>query len=96
MPILSLGGIGVISVLSNVLPKKTSKMVHDFLDGNIEAAIKSQIDFIPLISALFTDVNPIPVKAALNILGYNFGTPRLPLTEATEDTKKLLKKELIR
>ena len=94
LPILSLGGIGVISVLSNVAPKRTTKMVHDFLDGRIEEARKAQIEFIPLISALFAEVNPIPVKMALNIMGYDFGIPRLPLTECTDKTKVLLTNEM--
>lgn len=94
LPILSIGGIGVISVLSNLTPKMTSQMVHSFLKGNIEEARKIQLESIPLIKALFKEVNPIPVKAALNIAGFNFGTPRLPLTECTENTKELLKKEM--
>lgn len=69
-------------------------MVHEFLDGNIEDAQKIQIDSIPLVSALFSEVNPIPVKSALNILGYNFGIPRLPLTEATSRTKSILENEM--
>jgi 4-hydroxy-tetrahydrodipicolinate synthase len=69
-------------------------MVHDFLDGNIESARKFQLDSLHLISALFSEVNPIPVKSAINLLGYNFGTPRLPLTEATDKTKELLKTEM--
>lgn len=94
LPVLSLGGCGVISVLSNVAPKKTSKMVHDFLSGNIESARKIQLDAIPLINALFSEVNPIPVKEALNIMGYNFGTPRLPLTKLTEKNREILKNEM--
>ena len=94
LPILSLGGIGVISVLSNIAPKKTSKMVHDFLDGDFEEARQYQLAVIPLISALFSEVNPIPVKAALNIMGYNFGIPRLPLTEMTEKGKENLKNQM--
>ena len=69
-------------------------MVHDFLEGRIEDARKVQIEAIPLISALFAEVNPIPVKAALNIMGYNYGTPRLPLTECTDKTKEVLKEEM--
>lgn len=65
-----------------------------FLIGNIENARNLQLKFLPLISALFCEVNPIPVKAALNILGYNFGTPRLPLTEMTEKNKKILIQEM--
>lgn len=94
VPMLSLGACGVISVLSNIAPKVTSKMVHDFLNGNIEEARKVQLDAIPLIDALFCEVNPIPVKEALNIMGYNFGTPRLPLTKLTEKNREKLKNEM--
>lgn len=90
LPTLSVGGKGVISVISNIAPKKFSNMVHDFLNGNIENAIKVQLESIELIKALFMEVNPIPVKAALNMMGYNFGTPRLPLIEMSEENKKVL------
>ena len=94
LPILSLGGKGVISVLSNVKPKFTHDMCYNFFNGNIEEATKMQIEAVPLINMLFSEVNPIPVKAALNMSGYNFGTPRLPLTEMTESGKEKLKKLL--
>lgn len=94
LPILSLGGLGVISVLSNIAPKKTSKMVHDFLNGNIEEARKVQLNSLPLIKALFSEVNPIPVKEALNIMGYNYGIPRLPLTPLTEKNREILINEM--
>ncbi len=96
LPILSLGGIGVISVLSNVMPKYTHDMVENFLNCNIELATKMQLDAIPLINALFSEVNPIPVKAALNLLGYNYGIPRLPLTKMTEKKEEILKNELFK
>ena len=92
VPIMSLGGAGVISVLSNPMPKETSRMCHDFLEGNIEAARKAQLDLIPLINALFCEVNPIPVKAAMAAMGYCDDYLRLPLTEMEEGNKaKLLK-----
>ncbi len=92
VPILSLGGIGVISVLSNIEPKFTHKMVYDFLDGNLESAKKSQLQSLDLINTLFCEVNPIPIKEALNIKGYNFGTPRLPLVKlSTKNQDKLIK-----
>ena len=94
LPVLSLGGLGVISVLSNVKPEYTHNMVQNFFDGNIEMATKMQLDALPLIKALFSEVNPIPVKAALNMQGYNFGIPRLPLTPLTEGKMEVLKKEL--
>lgn len=79
IPICSLGGLGVISVLSNLKPKYTHDMVWDFLNGDIENARKKQLDCIPLINELFSQVNPIPIKAKLNEFGFNFGIPRLPL-----------------
>ena len=91
LPILSLGGLGVISVLSNVKPKYTHEMIQNFFDGNIIEATKMQLDAIPLINALFAEVNPIPVKAALNIIGYDFGEPRLPLIPASDGVKEKLK-----
>lgn len=94
LPILSLGGMGVISVLSNVKPKYTHDMCYNFFNGNIEEATKMQIEAVPLINMLFSEVNPIPVKAALNMSGYNFGTPRLPLTEMTQNGKEKLKQLL--
>lgn len=96
LPILSLGGIGVISVLSNVMPKYTHNMVQSFLEGDVRTATQMQLKAIPLINALFSEVNPIPVKAALNILGYQFGIPRLPLTPMSEGKEKVLKDELLK
>lgn len=96
LPVLSLGGIGVISVLSNVMPEYTHNMVQNFLDGNVNTATQMQLNAIPLINALFSEVNPIPVKAALNILGYQFGIPRLPLTPMSEEKEKILKDELLK
>lgn len=94
LPILSLGGIGVISVLSNLFPKETHNIVFDFLDGTINKAIDGQIKAIPLIKALFSEVNPIPVKAGLNMVGYNVGIPRLPLIEMSEKGKEKLQKAI--
>lgn len=94
VPILSLGGKGVISVLSNIEPKYTHDMCYKFFEGNVQEAAKMQIDAIPLVKALFSEVNPIPVKAALNMMGYSFGTPRLPLIEMSEKAKENLKIEI--
>ena len=94
VPILSVGGKGVISVLSNIEPKYTHDMCYKFFDGDVKTVAKMQVDAIPLVKALFSEVNPIPVKAALNIIGYNFGTPRLPLIEMSEKAKENLKKEI--
>ena len=84
VPMLSLGAKGVISVVANVLPNETSKMIHDYLNGDIESARKTQIMFIPLVKAMFCEVNPIPVKEAMNILGWNAGNCRLPLCEMSK------------
>ena len=95
LPILSLGGLGVISVLSNVIPKDVHNMVENFLNGNIKEATKLQLDTLKLTSALFSEVNPIPVKAACNMMGFNSGIPRLPLIEMSESGKENLKNEMI-
>ena len=84
------------SVLSNVKPKFVHEMVSNYLDGNIEKARDMQLESIPLIKALFCETNPIPVKAALNMIGYDFGIPRLPLTEMTEKNKEILKDLLLK
>ena len=90
LPVLSLGGLGVISVLSNVKPKYTHNMIQNFFDGNIEKAIQMQLKALPLIDSLFSEVNPIPVKSALNHIGFNFGIPRLPLTPLSKDKETIL------
>ena len=92
IPILSLGGAGVISVLSNPMPKETSRMCHDFFEGKIEEARKAQLDLIPLINALFSEVNPIPAKAAMAAMGFCEDYLRLPLTEMEEGHKAVLLK----
>lgn len=96
IPVLSLGGIGVISVLSNIKPKFTHDMVYDFFNGDVKEACKKQLDSIELIDCLFSEVNPIPVKSALNMLGYDYGIPRLPLTELSESNKDKLKKTIFK
>lgn len=90
IPILSLGGIGVISVLSNVAPKDTHDMVMSYLEGNTKKALSLQLKYLNVIHALFSEVNPIPVKWAANIMGYKAGGLRLPLTELEESHKKEL------
>ncbi len=94
-PILSVGGIGVISVLSNIAPEYTHNIVENFENGNFKKSIESQIKAIPLVKALFCEVNPIPVKSALIMIGYNVGIPRLPLLEMSEAGKEKLKSELL-
>lgn len=94
IPILSLGGLGVISVLSNIYPKFVHNMVINYLNGNCSEALFSQLNSIELINALFSEVNPIPIKDALNMLGFNFGNPRLPLVEMSESGKIKLQKAI--
>lgn len=94
LPVLSLGGIGVISVLSNVLPEYTTNIVHSFFNGDVNKASKMQLDVLPLVDSLFSEVNPIPVKAALNEMGFNVGIPRLPLVELTCVGKEKLFREM--
>lgn len=95
LPVLSLGGRGVISVLSNVAPKQTHDMVRLYLEGHRQEALRLQLDFLPLIKALFSEVNPIPVKAALNLMGMEAGPCRLPLTTLEQEHQVLLKQALI-
>ena len=93
-PILSVGGLGVISVLSNIEPKYTHDIVYNYLNGNVEESTKAQVKAIPLIKALFCEVNPIPVKHALKLYGYDVGVPRLPLIEMTENGKENIGKAI--
>ena len=90
IPLLSLGGIGVISVLSNVAPKYTHDMVMKYLDGDHDTALKMQLEALPLIDALFCEVNPIPVKAAMNLMGKEVGPLRAPLTVMEETNQQKL------
>ena len=94
IPILSLGGLGVISVLSNIYPKFVHNMVINYLNGKHNAALSAKLNSLELINTLFSEVNPIPVKEALNILGFNFGNPRLPLVEMSETAKVKLKQAI--
>ena len=94
VPICSLGGIGVISVLANVAPEKTHDMVMYCLEGRYEEAARMQLEALPLVDQLFIEVNPIPVKAALNMQGFNVGSPRLPMTEMTDAHKKTLREAM--
>lgn len=94
IPILSLGGKGVISVLANILPEQTHNIVSDYLNNNIEHAKKLQLQYLDLINLLFSDVNPIPVKEALNIMGFDYKEPRKPLIRLSEEKQKSLQKEM--
>ncbi len=84
VPVMSLGGKGVISVLSNLMPAETSKICHDYLESNTAAATAKQLELLPLVDALFCEVNPIPVKAAMAKMGYGENYLRLPLTPMEE------------
>ncbi len=94
VPILSLGGLGVISVLSNLLPRETSLMCHKFLDGDVKGAREMQLKYLPLVSALFSEVNPIPVKAAMARMGFGKNCLRLPLTPMEEEHEEKLVAEM--
>ena len=93
-PILSLGGKGVISVLSNILPQETHDIVASYLDGDVEKSKDLQLKYFYLIKALFSEVNPIPVKKAMNLMGMNVGSLRLPLTEMEEANAAKLAEEM--
>ncbi len=95
VPIMSLGGKGLISVLSNVAPEFTHEMVCSYLEGDVQKSRDMQIQSLDLIDALFCEVNPIPVKTALNLMGLNAGPLRLPLCEMEEANEARLKKALI-
>lgn len=94
VPVLSVGGDGVISVVANILPKDTHDIVAKFLDGDIDGSRKLQLKMKGLIDALFVETNPIPIKTAMNLLGMDVGVLRLPLTEMSENNKNLLIKEM--
>lgn len=94
VPILSLGGIGVISVLANVAPEKTHKIVAAYLEGDVVTSRKLQLEALPLYDALFCEVNPIPVKAAMNLMGFETGGLRRPLSEIEPEHLEKLKKAL--
>ncbi|APM40443.1 4-hydroxy-tetrahydrodipicolinate synthase [Clostridium kluyveri] len=94
IPILSVGGIGVISVLANIIPKDMHNMCKLFLEGKTEEALKIQLDSFALNKAMFIETNPIPVKTAMNILGMNVGKLRLPLCDMSQANLEVLKTEL--
>ena len=91
VPILSLGGLGVISVLSNVAPEETHDIVAKYLEGDVTGSMELQLKAIPLIDQLFCEVNPIPVKAGMNLMGFEVGPLRMPLTEMEDANKENLK-----
>ncbi len=95
VPLLSVGGIGVISVVANIAPKEMHDMVIKYLDGDVNGAKELQLNIKALNDALFCEVNPIPVKTAMNLLGYQVGELRLPLTDMTDKNLEYLKNTLV-
>lgn len=96
VPIVALGGKGVISVLSHILPRETHDMVEKTMAGDVKAGANLQIKYFSLVKALFCEVNPIPVKAAMNMMGFNAGSLRMPLTEMEDANKEVLRQEMIK
>jgi 4-hydroxy-tetrahydrodipicolinate synthase len=94
VPVMSLGGSGVISVLSNIAPRETHEMAMKFLEGDVVGSRALQLKFLPLINALFCEVNPIPVKKAMNLMGLKVGALRMPLTEMEPENAQRLTKEM--
>lgn len=95
LPLLSLGGVGVISVVANICPKETHDLVEKFLNGDVKGSRELQLGMKALIDKLFIEVNPIPVKTAMNILGFEVGDLRLPLAPMEENNLKALRDELV-
>lgn len=94
VPVMSLGGLGVISVVANILPEETHNLCAAFSEGNVAEARRLQLSMLDLINKLFIEVNPIPIKTAMQILGYPVGNLRLPLCEMEESNFEILKKAL--
>lgn len=95
VPIMSIGGQGVISVVANILPEETHDMCYDFINGKVEKAQKNYLSMLELIDMLFIEVNPIPIKTAMNMMGFNAGKLRLPLCEMEEANLEKLKKAMV-
>jgi 4-hydroxy-tetrahydrodipicolinate synthase len=95
VPILSLGGVGVISVVSNVLPGETHNLVMKYLNGDTEGSRKMQLDMLNFIQSLFIETNPIPVKTALNLMGFDVGELRMPLWEMEPTNKEKLRVAMV-
>lgn len=96
LPLLALGGKGVISVMANIIPKDTHEIVSKFLEGDVAGSRKLQLETLDLIKALFIEVNPMPIKAALNLMGMDVGKCRMPLVELEEKNLKMLEQSMIR
>ena len=93
-PLMSIGAKGVISVLSNLVPKDTHDIVAEYMNGNVKRSLELQMKYLPLVNALFCEVNPIPVKEALNLMGMEVGPYRLPLTPMEPENKQRLEREM--
>ena len=96
LPMLAIGGAGLVSVTSNIAPALVKKMYVLVKENKLDEANEVQDFLLPLEDACFLEVNPIPIKAAYNMLGFNAGTPRSPLTELSQENKDILQKEIIR
>ncbi len=94
VPIMALGGKGVISVLSNIAPRETHNIVADYLAGDVEKSLKEQLRLLPLTEALFCEVNPIPVKKAVSMIGFEAGPLRMPLTQIEPEHEKRLRQAM--
>jgi 4-hydroxy-tetrahydrodipicolinate synthase len=94
LPLMSLGGAGVISVLANVAPRDTSRMAHAYLEGDVDASRELQLRYLPLVGALFREANPMPVKAAVGMLGFAVGEPRLPLVPVSDAVRAELREAM--
>ena len=94
VPMMALGGAGCISVWANLQPEKTVEMTHSFLEGNVQHAIDMQLEYMDLINDFFIEVNPIPIKEAMNLAGMEVGGFRMPLREMTDENRQILKAEM--
>jgi 4-hydroxy-tetrahydrodipicolinate synthase len=93
---MSMGGAGVISVLANVLPRETHEMAMAYLNGDVKKARDMQIKYLDFINALFIETNPVPIKEAMNLVGLDVGGYRLPLCPMADDTKAVLRNEMVK
>ena len=94
VPVMSLGGKGVISVVANIMPEETHNICEYYLNGDVQKSLKLQLEMLELINNLFIEVNPVPIKTAMNLLGYKAGNLRLPLTDMEDNNLEVLKNSL--
>ena len=95
VPVLSLGGKGVISVVANIMPEETHNICKYYFDGEVDKSRELQLKMLDLINKLFIEVNPIPVKTAMNMMGFNAGNLRMPLTDMSESNKEALRQSMM-